>query len=162
MTTAWPYQGYFKASEEAPSTFFQAHFHFSYKYNIHFCIVLDSFLHLPLQKNIARFCPCVFTASPPGKWNKYAVSWKRAICMFGVEGNTPQAHCWGLCLPLCVTQVLTAVGSYGMLLLGPCSSECSDKPGPCKGIEESACFLWYESLRLVSSSTREIITQNNL
>lgn len=83
---------------------------------------------------------------------KYVISWKRSICMFGVGGNTPQAPCWGLCLALCMTQVVT-VGFYGMLLLGPCNSGCSDKPGPCKGIEEPTFFLWYKSLRLVSSST---------
>lgn len=77
---------YFKASEEAPSPFFQAHFHFSYKYNIHVCTVLDSFLHLPLQKNIARLCPCVFTASLPGKWNMQFPGRGLYVCL-GLRGT---------------------------------------------------------------------------
>lgn len=50
--------------------------------SIHFWTVLDSFLHLPLQKNIthARPCPCFEDCVI---WElKYTVSWKRPTRMF--------------------------------------------------------------------------------
>ena len=74
--------------------------------SIHFCTVLDSFLHLPLQKNIT---PC---QALPMFWELrrlgieiHSFLEEAYACVHGV-GGAPQALCGELCSPLCVTRVV--------------------------------------------------------